>query len=180
MSPKQVSRISRQPARSRCPDLVVACRVAPDLLASFQSRASSIRARWDALLHVEPVSGPLANPDTLAYLIPDSLEQVFNALALPVRAPATLVAAKRPLPACDCGNNPYRAFFIAGEQALTEAFVLLQVELPAHERRESDLAAVIFIARCMAQKEIDTFCGVCAHRGTAPLCRHTVAREVCV
>ena len=111
------------------------------------------------------------------HLIPDTLEQLYTALAKSSRAPATLKAAKVALPVCDCGNNPFRAFFVAGEQAVTETFVLLQARLLPNERLESDLAAVIYEFRRHAAREIDTFCGICEHRGAAPRCRHAAARR---
>lgn len=149
--------------------------MSPGLVEQFRSSRPTIRARWEALLRVEPVSGPLANPDALVHLIPHSLEELFAALAKPSRAPGTLKAAKKPLPACDCGNNPYRAYFVAGEQALAESFVLLQATLPPAHRRESDLAEVIYHVRRMAQDEIDTFCGICDQRGKVARCRQMAA-----
>src|SRR5829696_4499179 len=98
--------------------------MAPQFVVKLQTRAASIRERWESLLRVEPVNGPLANPDALVHLIPDSLRQIFAALVKSNKAPVSLHAAKIPLPACDCGHNPYLAYFVAGQQALAESLVL--------------------------------------------------------
>ncbi|MBI5768980.1 MAG: hypothetical protein HZA93_14385 [Verrucomicrobia bacterium] len=146
----------------------------PAILRALRARAPFIRKHWDTLLHVEPVNGPLANPDTLAHLIPSSLEQIFQALSHPVKVHA-LPAPKECLIDCHCGNNPYIAYFIAGEQALVEALVLVQVGLPQIARTGHDLAEVQFVVRHLARDEIDGFCGICVHRGTARGCRHALA-----
>ena len=147
----------------------------PKLLSKLRARSAAIRSQWEALLRVEPVTGPLANPDVLAYLIPNSLEQIFAELAKPSREPLSLLATKDYLPACDCRNNPYFAYFIAGKQALVEAVVLAQAGLPVDEHHPSDVAATMRVVRRLARSEIDAFCGACDHRGVAPRCRHALA-----
>jgi hypothetical protein len=140
-------------------------------LEKLRERRHAIAQAWAALLHVERYNSALANPDTLQYLVPDTLERIFATLARSFRVPVSLASAKLPLPPCNCGHNPYRAFFIAGEQAITEAMILVQAELPAALRRESDLAAVLFTIRRHAAADIDVFCGICTHRGHARNCR---------
>ena len=146
--------------------------VTPERLRSLQARATSIRGRWEVLLRIEPVSGPLANPDALAYLIPHTLEQVFTLLAKPARTPVSMTAAKTQVPRCQCGHNPYLAYFLAAEQALVESSVLLEAELPPSERRHSDVAEVMLAVRRIARLEIDTFCGACVHYGVDVNCLH--------
>jgi hypothetical protein len=144
----------------------------PERLRDLEARRVSIRDRWETLLHLEPVSGPLANPDALAHLIPETLERVFALLAKPARVPVSVMAAKACVPKCDCGHNPYLAYFVAAEQALVEAAVLLQSEAPAVARRQGDVAEVMLAVRRLARLEIDTFCGACMHRCVDPKCRH--------
>ena len=56
------------------------------LVRSLRSRLPDIRARWEALLHAEPVKTPLAYPDSLVHLLDWTLEEIFHGLAaLPVR-----------------------------------------------------------------------------------------------
>ena len=147
----------------------------PGLLHDLRSRRTAIRMQWETLLRTEPVRGPLSNPDTLVFLIPESLDQIFSTLAKgPPTPPAKLPTQSQPL-ACDCGNNPYLAYFIAGEQALVEALVLLQAELLPDGSEKRDVSEIMLTVRQLARSEIDTFCSICVHRGTAPHCRHAVA-----
>lgn len=149
--------------------------MSPEILQQLRALSPVLRETWEAGLRLAPINGPLANPDTLRHLIPDSLRRIFLSLARPSRAPLSLQAARARLPACDCGNNPYLAYFTTGEQALMEIMVRLQARMPPLERRQSDLAEVVFAVRRLANSEIDAFCGVCTHRGTASNCRHAVA-----
>jgi hypothetical protein len=150
--------------------------MSPELLDLLRARSGSIRDRWEALLRIERVNTPLANPDALVHLIPGTMIEIFKAAAKPPRAPLALteVRADR-LPACECGHNPYLAYFLAGEQALVEALVLLQTELPPAQRTESDVAELIRAIRRLGREEIDAFCGICVHRGCAKKCRHAAA-----
>jgi len=150
----------------------------PAFLQGLRARRSAIRNQWEALLRVEGMSGPLANPDTLVYLIPDSLEQIFSMLAEGATARQPSGRASSHLPACGCGNNPYLAYFLAGEQALVEAVILLQAELHPEGRLKRDVSEIILTMRQLARSEIDTFCGVCSHRGLAQGCRHAVGAEM--
>jgi hypothetical protein len=146
--------------------------MSPERLRAMRERGVSLRERWETLLRIEPVSGPLANPEALVHLIPQTLEQVFVMLAKPVRTPVSIMAARACVPKCGCGRNPYHSYFVAAEQALTEAVVLLQAALPASERSQSDVAEVMFAVRKLARLEIDTFCGACQHRCLDAKCRH--------
>ena len=147
----------------------------PRLMQAVRRRRAAICKRWDVLLRLERVSSPLANPDTLVHLIPTSLDQI---LALSEQAPhcdATMTqAVGLKMPACDCGNNPYLAFYIAGEQAIVEAVVWSQSE-SSDRALESDVASVISAARTHATEEIEAFCGMCMHRNRHQRCRFAVA-----
>ncbi len=148
--------------------------MAPDFLRALRARRTKIAERWDTLLRLERVNSPLAHPDTLTHLIPDSLKQIFAELESGEGASLNLVTAKSErLPACSCGNNPFLAYFLAAEQALTEAAVWLQVE--TGRRQESDLAQIIHAVRTLARSEIETFCSVCTCRGHADKCRFASA-----
>ncbi len=149
------------------------------VLHQLQSRSAAIHVRWERLLRIEPVSGPLANPDALARLIPQTLAVVLEQLKEHVDSGLSLEGTKTArLPACDCGHNPYLAYFIAAEQAFVETLVLIQSELPAGQRHESDIAQLIHAVRTFGRDEIDTFCAICAHRCRDPKCRHRVATSV--
>lgn len=146
-----------------------------EILPHLRARRAVIHQQWETLLRVEPVSSPLANPEALKYLIPEALAEIFDTLDRPSRAPVSLQSAKACVPECPCGNNPYRAFYLAGERCLVEAVVLIQAELGLVERRQTDLAKVVYAIRRLARRDIDTFCGACSQRGVATHCRHLVA-----
>lgn len=144
----------------------------PELLTELRANTATLIQRWEALLRVERVTGPLANPDSLVHLIPDSLPKIFAALTRPTKGTMSFAhATAERLPACNCGNNPFLAYFVAGEQALVETVVLLQAKLPPSGNTESDVAKAILAMRALARNEIDTFCGVCTHRGCLNGCR---------
>lgn len=128
------------------------------------------------MLKIEPVSGPLANPDMLQYLVPEVFEQILAKAEQLSGRVVSLESARAQLPACGCGRNPYRAFFTAAEQAMTEAGVLAQAMMDERERDPADLARLVFAIRTLACDEIDTFCSACVHRGCAAGCRFAVAQ----
>ena len=50
------------------------------LLSALRAQHQQIRSRWTALLHVEPVSTPLANPNALVHLLDWTLEEIYRGL----------------------------------------------------------------------------------------------------
>jgi hypothetical protein len=144
----------------------------PLVLRSLREQRFSLCRRWEALLRVEPVNTPLALPDALTLLIPDSVESILRELARPGSGKLTLNDARGiKLPVCGCNRNPYLAHFRAGEQAFLETVVLIQVEVMPSDRRQEDLADVVRAIRALAGSEIDTFCSLCTHHGESPACR---------
>ena len=145
----------------------------------LRANSAAIHVAWETLLRIEPVTTALALPETLRRLIPDSVAQILMRLSPTPRPQLSLTAAKSDrLPSCDCGNNPYLAYFVAGERAVMEVTVLQQADLPAAKRHEHDLAEVIHVVRGIARNEIETFCGVCTHRCKAERCRHRLPSAV--
>ena len=141
------------------------------LLHRLRARSAEIHVRWETLLRMEPVSGPLANPDTLVRVIPETLAAIFERLAA---GTSGRTAAVERLPGCECGCNPYLAFFLAAERAFVEALVLAQAEPPRLTASERDLTEVHRAVRDLGRDEIDTFCGICANRCQHEKCRHVV------
>jgi len=143
------------------------------LLSALRAQHADIRARWAAILHVEPVSTPLANPDALVHLIDWSLQEIFRSLtALASRRRAGHVGPPDSRPQCPCGRNPLLAYFAAGEQAVQEALILAQSASPALDPTERDAALreLNIVLREIARREIESFCGVCQHREEASHC----------
>lgn len=139
------------------------------LVRSLRSRMPDIRARWEALLHAEPVKTPLAYPDSLVHLLDWTLEEIFHGLAaLPVRRRLTRKpSTPRDQLICPCGRNPLLTYFAAGEQAMREALVLVQAASPLLDpiERDAALTELDLVFHNIARREIESFCGVCQYRG---------------
>jgi hypothetical protein len=135
------------------------------LIRSLSDRRREIHRRWDALLHLEPAETPLANPDTLVHMIDWTLDKVFNEL----RSRIAYHCGERPrdfasLRAhCHCGNNPFFKHFLAGEQALLEALVLVQSEdaslKPVY--RDTAVAELFLVINEIARCEVESLCSLC-------------------
>ncbi|MCX6945946.1 MAG: hypothetical protein NT173_14495 [Opitutales bacterium] len=75
------------------------------LLQSLQAMRPKIRARWEALLRIERLHTPLANPDTLVFMFDLTLDEVLAAL------PGRAVHSPGPRPTCRNHHNPMRDYF---------------------------------------------------------------------
>jgi hypothetical protein len=132
------------------------------LVQPLQARRAEIRSRWSDLLHVERALSPLAHPDTLAFLLDETLENIFTGLS-------SAVGQKNPAPAwprCACGLNPYLRFYVAGELALLEALVLIQAEIHMRDANARDRAVLELYAvvRRFACNDVELFCSLCQLR----------------
>jgi hypothetical protein len=148
-------------------------------LHDLRARRSEIHTRWEALLRTERVNTPLANPDALVHLIEWTLDQIFAGLRHPPAGrPLDLQAVTAEArPMCPCGRNPLLAFFVAGEQALLEALVLMQASTTRLDPvdRDEELAELYHVIRDISRREIESFCAVCQHRNEAPVQMHAHA-----
>jgi len=135
--------------------------MSPAFLRTLRARRATIRSRWEALLRIERVTTPLANPDTLVYLFNQTLDEVFALLAAPGERGPLL-----PLPE-GCACNPFRAYYVAGEQALLEALVLAQAARPGGAAERAEAVAELKLAvNTIAGRDIDSMNGLCLHCGT--------------
>jgi hypothetical protein len=141
------------------------------LLRTLQGLRPTILERWEALLRAEPVTSPLANPDSLVYLMDWTLNRFFTALRGPLsRRRITSRGSNKSLDheereLCACKMNPLLAYFATAELALIQA--ALPILQP--RERESMLSAIRLAMHAVAKREIDTFCAVCQRRpGTSP------------
>ena len=91
-----------------------------ELIRKLQDMRPQIRMRWEALLRIERLHTPLANPDTLVYMFDHTLNSVLSEL------PGKPVRSAGPKPTCQFENNPMRVYFSALEQALLEALIYAQ------------------------------------------------------
>ena len=135
---------------------------------------ADIRRTWEILLRAAPATTPLGNPDTLVYLMDESLHQLFSLF----RSRSTHQWLSRHPPAarsigisCHCRLNPLINYFIAGQAAL--AFVAQTVPRSQHHLDDLDLTECIdellLTFRFLAHREIQAFCEVCQY---APMNRH--------
>ncbi len=140
-------------------------------LRTLNRRRALIKQRWRAVLEHAPTRTPLANPQLLAYLIDDTLDELLpgptqGAAPPSSRHPDSLVelhdAAKVFLSSCRCGLNPYIGFFLAGEAALVS--VIREIE-PTEQLTEHEILAaetkLLFALRVIGHRDVNAFCEVC-------------------
>jgi hypothetical protein len=139
----------------------------PDrLLRNLQALRPTILERWETLLRAEPVTSPLANPDSLVYLMGWTLDRFFTALRGPLsRRRITARGSNKASfleerDVCACKMNPLLAYFATAENAL------IQAALPTLQPREREfvLSAIRLALQVVAKREIDTCCAVCQRR----------------
>ena len=116
----------------------------------------AIKREWGALLRAEPTLSPLGHPDTLTYLMDETISNVVKSVhshslkTLIHRSPVLLAPLQRH---CRCGLNPLLNYYATGELALRSAF-----------RQQFDPAtceALLTVFHVKAQQEIETICAVC-------------------
>ena len=137
-------------------------------LRELRNRRFSVRTRWEALLHAEPVLTPLGLPDTLVHLIDTTLEEILATLENHSPQPGTRdrAAKVQEAPLCPCGRNPLLAYFAAAEQATREALILAQAALAPIDPsdRDESLEELNAVLQHISRREIEAFCGVCQFR----------------
>ena len=137
-------------------------------LEALDGHRAEIKRKWEMLLRAAPTTTPLGNPDTLVFLMDESLQQLFSLFRsrsshewLSRHPPATRTTG----PNCHCRLNPLINYFIAGEAAL--AFAAQTV--PRSQHHLDDLAAtacideLLLTFRFLAHREIHAFCEVCQY-----------------
>jgi hypothetical protein len=138
------------------------------LIRALSGRSRDIHRRWEELLRLELPATPLADPDALVHLIDWTLDRVLNELrsrrAYRASEPNCRVAALRAC--CSCGHNPFIKHFLAGEQALLEALVLVQSEEPSQDpvHRDTAVAELYLTINEIARGEVESLCSMCRNR----------------
>jgi hypothetical protein len=112
----------------------------------------------------------------MAHYIPKSVAEILRALGSPF---GRKLAARgmQARPGCDCGHNPYRAYYRAGEQAMIEAVTLAQTACHADMTDENARAEMVGVIRSVSTSEIDGFCAVCRKYGLISSCRFAGAKR---
>lgn len=151
-------------------------------LEALESHRAEIKRKWELLLRAAPATTPLGNPDTLVYLMDESLVQLFSLFRsrsahswLSRHPPATRLIGMN----CHCRLNPLINYFIAGQAAV--AFAAQSVPRSKHNLDDVTATAcvdeLLVTFRMLAHREIHAFCEVCQH---SPANAHTAeAKAVC-
>lgn len=143
-----------------------------ELVRALRGRRAEIHARWEALLRIEKVNTPLANPDALVFMIDWTLDECFASLRPPgARHSSERAEPPATKPECPCGRNPLLTYFAAGEQAIEEALILEQARASSIDpvQRDNAFAELKLTVREIARREIEAFCAVCQFRTGAPV-----------
>lgn len=133
------------------------CAVDESVIQRLEALRPSLKREWEALLRTEPTLSPLGNPDTLIYLMDETLSDLLKLLRAQVqrhthRSPRTLrVPLQRH---CACGMNPLLNYYATGEIALH--FVTAPVLTAEH-----DLDDALGCYHVLALKELEMLCAVC-------------------
>lgn len=128
-------------------------------VTQLETLRPAIKREWEALLRAEPTLSPLGNPDTLLYMMDETLTQAFKGVTTRSlrtwlkKSPALLAPLQRN---CACGLNPLLNYYATGELALRAA-TGKRLPFPT-------LEALLTSFHLMAQREIDTLCAVCLNR----------------
>ena len=137
------------------------------ILRTLQGLRPTILERWETLLRAEPVTSPLANPDSLVYLMNWTLDRFFHELRgslarrrMTDSAHNKSACEEKLGDSCACRMNPLLAYFMTSEIAI------IQAALPTLEPREREivLSSIRITLQVVAKREIDTFCAVCQRR----------------
>lgn len=132
-------------------------------LHTLQTNRGALCARWEVLLRAEPVSSPLANPDTLVHLMSWTLDHLVAELKRPRlrRRPDGQTKA----PPCPCGRNPLLRYFATAERAIIETLFVNGVEIERLDpiERDAGLQELKIVLAHLARGEIESFCAVCQH-----------------
>lgn len=136
----------------------------PSFIAELRARHPALKLAWDRKLRHEPITSPLANPDTLVLMMNRTLSELVVALEKRCMEPAPAPSAVRTLRSgCLCGLNPLLAYFrVAGS--------VLPAVMSAGADRCPELGAVEYAVclqellaelHILAQDEIRSFCAMC-------------------
>jgi hypothetical protein len=143
------------------------------LAVLLHAQRTRLKAEWRRRLRIEPASTPLANPDTLVYLMDETLAQL-EALVRDRPAPRWLRLRKTHLgplrSLCPCGLNPLLAYFSTGVEALD---AILSTDGYLTEEKISTLCQAWHF---LAQSEIEALCEGCC-RVCAPALSFSFAEK---
>lgn len=129
-------------------------------MQQLEALRPAIKQRWEALLRLEPALTPLASPDTLVFLMDETLRQLNSALQARSFAAWLKMNAIHVAPTqsrCRCSINPLLTYYTTGELALRAA---------AGAALGAKIEEVLLYFHSLGQREIEALCGVCLHHDT--------------
>lgn len=144
-------------------------------VAELSARRHALKHAWERKLRSEPVTSPLANPDTLVLLIDRTLDEFFAELAR-----RTAETAPRPRvtrgahDGCLCGLNPLLAYFRVGAATVANLSHTGLTECPELDVGEFERCQqeALGVFQQIARRELRSFCDMCqteVARGARPL-----------
>ncbi|MDP2138053.1 MAG: hypothetical protein Q8J74_09375 [Candidatus Didemnitutus sp.] len=136
------------------------------LIQQLEAQRPSFKREWETLLRTEPTLSPLGNPDTLVFMMDETLSDLIKGLRRreqkhqAVNPRSLLVPLQRH---CECGMNPLLTYYATGE---------LAVHLVAGNvlKQEVELDETLACYHTLAMRELHMLCAVCQHRqsGSGP------------
>ena len=129
-------------------------------MQQLEALRPAIKQRWEALLRLEPALTPLASPDTLVFLMDETLQQLNSALhaqSFPAWMKKNTIHVAPTQSRCRCSINPLLTYYTTGELALRAA---------AGAALGPKIVEVLLYFHGLGQREIEALCGVCCHHGT--------------
>lgn len=134
----------------------------PSFLAELSHRRPAIKQAWERKLRLEPITSPLANPDTLVLLMDRTLEELIRSLATRCET-ATSGANRAPRTGCLCGLNPLLAYFRVAASVLPAQMCSSADHCPELSATEytACLQEMMAEIHVIAADEIRSFCAMC-------------------
>lgn len=137
-------------------------------VAELSGRRHVLRGAWERKLRAEPVTSPLANPDTLVLLMDRTLDELLTELrkrCAPQAGLETNNGSVRAPPrgGCLCGLNPLLAYFRVGAAVLSANCLRADFRraVPDETAFNRCLAEAMMVWQTIAQREIRSFCNLC-------------------
>ena len=140
------------------------------IVSSLLGARQNLRTIWEKQLRSEPIRSPMANPDSLIYLMEWTLNELFARLRDEANGPVVpegLISRDDSIAAiCDCGGNPFLTYFGSARKAVlawagsTHSPIS---DLSGDEKRRC-VQELLSALEVVARREIESFCSVCQYQ----------------
>jgi hypothetical protein len=132
-------------------------------VAELTTRRHAVKHAWERKLRNEPITSPLANPDTLVLLMDRTIDELLATIAAAAMGQAGAGHSRGLRSGCLCGLNPLLAYFRVGATVIATVAALGAARCP--ELDEDEFAACVQETlaefQAIAQREIRAFCAMC-------------------